>query len=72
MSQENSLIRLEEELGFLERKLDGLSDALLSQQGQIDSLEAMIQRQNNKIAELEAALSQGSAPLPAEDKPPHY
>ncbi|MDL2285745.1 SlyX family protein [Desulfovibrio sp. OttesenSCG-928-F07] len=72
MTIENSLIRLEEELAFQERKVEALNEALTAQQKQIDTLEAALKKQNARIEEVLDALHGSGKDGPVNEKPPHY
>ncbi|MDR2893739.1 MAG: SlyX family protein [Deltaproteobacteria bacterium] len=73
MNTEERLIRLEENLVFMERQCEGLNDALLTQQRQLDQLERLSAGQAAKILELEELMEVGSGRgTLGHEKPPHY
>lgn len=71
MKESERLIRLEEELAFQAQKLEGLNEALLGQQKQLDILENQLSRLSLRLESALAAL-QENAQGPADEKPPHY
>jgi uncharacterized coiled-coil protein SlyX len=78
MKMKESLIRLEENLVFQERLVEGLHTALLEQGKQLERLEKLTHRQALRLLELEEAVAEalGRGDLARADftaeKPPHY
>lgn len=66
---QDKIIRLEENQVFAEQKLEGLHEALLGQQRQLDRLEAALACQQDLVESLRDALNTGG---PANVPPPHY
>lgn len=68
------LTRLEEEMAFQEQRLESLNSALVTQQKQLDKMEAgllhLAERLKNALDALEEAARDSSGP--ANEKPPHY
>lgn len=71
MSDSERLTRLEEEQAFQERRLEGLHEALLAQQKQLDKAEAELSSLRDALKNALAALEEASKGL-GDEKPPHY
>ncbi|MDP6413865.1 MAG: SlyX family protein [Gammaproteobacteria bacterium] len=68
---EQKIIELETKFSFQEDLLQGLNDALIQQQRQLDQLRLDLERLQSHIVELQEANLSGAENTQRE-KPPHY
>jgi len=66
---ERRLIELENKNSYQESELQDLSRALIDQDARIERLETTLRALREKVKEL---AGEGQAPLPANERPPHY
>jgi uncharacterized coiled-coil protein SlyX len=66
---ERRLIELENKNSYQESELLDLSRALIDQDARIDRLELTLRALREKVKEL---AGEGQAPLPINERPPHY
>lgn len=70
--QEDRLTRLEEENYFLQAKLEGLNQALVFQQKQLDALEASLLKVSTILEQMRCQQDMREDDLKANERPPHY
>jgi uncharacterized coiled-coil protein SlyX len=66
---EGRLLELENKNSFQESELRDMSKILVDQDARIERLEATVRALREKVKEL---AGEGQAPLPAQERPPHY
>lgn len=68
---EMRIIRLEENVYFLEERLKELDNHMREQQDQLDAIEKNFQQLNHALQDIRTLLSSSAAKIPAQP-PPHY
>jgi uncharacterized coiled-coil protein SlyX len=66
---ERRLIELENKNSYQEAELHDLSAAILDQDARIERLESILRALREKVKEM---AGEGQAPLPLNERPPHY